>query len=406
MEPAPSERGSFDRQGLIAFWDRMAPSYADYTRGYLGHNRWVDERLQVILPGMRNLRIADIGTGCGFLAVSYAQLGHEVTATDISRGMLDQARMIAREKEVEIDFIEDDACDTRLEEGSYDLVVLRDVLCNLPDHQSALYRLASLLRPGGFIMVSDGRYFLHLHDPDYARRDAYFKMKNGTSEYARMVQIPQSDFEELESLVGGLRVNASRRPFPEAEMLFGLGMNNIRMRADDRDDYASLTEQGPSRFPLRFTLTAQRTYQSKRFLSGGKNSKSFLFSNPMQTPEALGEQFGALASPERVRILMHLGKGPSSVRPVAEALGLSENKASYHLCILREAGLVIAQRSGREVVYGIKDESAVESLLEVMSDVYDHRRRHSENFRDDYVLLPIVYIWSEKNMVGYIIHVM
>ena len=35
---------------------------------------------------------------------------------------------------------------------------------------------------------------------------------------------------------------------------------------------------------------------------------------------------------------------------------------------------------------------AVESLLEVMSDVYDHRRQHSENFRDDYVILPIIYI--------------
>lgn len=392
MEPAPSERGTFDRQGLIAFWDRMAPSYADYTRMYLGRNRWVDERLQVILPGMKNLRIADIGTGCGFLAVSYAQLGHEVTATEISRGMLEQARGIAEENDVDIDFVEDDACDTHLEEGSYDLVVLRDVLCNLPDHLPALCRLASLVRPGGFLMVSDGRYFLHRHDPAYARRDAYFRMKYGTSEYARMLQIRQSDFEELESIVGDLGANSARRPFPEAEALFGLGMNNIRMRADDRDDYASLTEQGPCRFPLRFTLTAQRTYQSERFLSGGKNSKSFLFSNPIQSPEALGEQFGALSSPERVRILMHLGKGPSSVRPVAEALGLSENKASYHLGILREAGLVTAHRSGREVVYGIKDESAVESLLGVMSDVYDHRRRHSENFRDDYVILPIIYI--------------
>ena len=36
MEPAPSERGTFDRQGLVAFWDRIAPSYADTIRKAYG----------------------------------------------------------------------------------------------------------------------------------------------------------------------------------------------------------------------------------------------------------------------------------------------------------------------------------------------------------------------------------
>ena len=62
-----------------------------------------------------------------------------------------------------------------------------------------------------------------------------------------------------------------------------------------------------------------------------------------------------LASPRRIEILHELARGPIEVGRLAEAIGASQPNVSQHLAVLRSAGIVEAERDGREVRYRLTD---------------------------------------------------
>ena len=72
--------------------------------------------------------------------------------------------------------------------------------------------------------------------------------------------------------------------------------------------------------------------------------------------EAGAARFNALADPARLAILERLGTGTRCVCELRDDLGLAPNLLSYHLRILREAGLVEGERRGRRVEYRMRDE--------------------------------------------------
>jgi DNA-binding transcriptional ArsR family regulator len=66
-----------------------------------------------------------------------------------------------------------------------------------------------------------------------------------------------------------------------------------------------------------------------------------------------------LAHPRRLQILHRLADGPTSVAALAGALGINQPNASQHLAIMRAAGIVDAERVGREVRYQLSDPDVV-----------------------------------------------
>jgi ArsR family transcriptional regulator len=67
------------------------------------------------------------------------------------------------------------------------------------------------------------------------------------------------------------------------------------------------------------------------------------------------EVLKTLASPRRLEILHALARGPIEVGRLAEAIGASQPNVSQHLAVLRSAGIVEAERDGREVRYQLAD---------------------------------------------------
>lgn len=67
------------------------------------------------------------------------------------------------------------------------------------------------------------------------------------------------------------------------------------------------------------------------------------------------EVLKTLASPRRLEILHRLSEGPCEVGRLAEELGVAQPNVSQHLAVLRTAGLVDAERTGREVRYRLTD---------------------------------------------------
>lgn len=71
------------------------------------------------------------------------------------------------------------------------------------------------------------------------------------------------------------------------------------------------------------------------------------------------EVLRTLAHPRRIEIVHRLAEGPCEVGRLAAALGISQPNVSQHLAVLRTAGLVDAERDGREVRYRLSDPDVV-----------------------------------------------
>lgn len=69
--------------------------------------------------------------------------------------------------------------------------------------------------------------------------------------------------------------------------------------------------------------------------------------------EVSANLFRALADPHRLRIIEILEHEVRCNCHLQDLLGLASNHLSYHLKVLREAGLIVGQRRGRWVHYSI-----------------------------------------------------
>jgi len=348
---------------ILSFWDREAHNLGERTREVISDNWWMEKKLRKMFPDKKSLRIADIGTGAGYLAVNYAKMGYDVVATDISSKMLEEARITASEEGVDVEFVQDDIQHTRLEKGSFDLVELRDVVFTLMDVEDAILCAIDLVRPGGIIDIVDGNYFLYLNDEDYQKREDYYRLKNKTEEYRLMTNMTLERFRELEGLMKELDVNKHCRPYKEMEILARHGMNKISMVCGDYEDIGILTEHGWERLPFRYTVFAQKP--SEEPVNDPRNPISV--NNEVLRQESsnhsVSKVFEMLSNPDRISILRCLDREPCCVRTISERTGISEKMTSYHMVQLREAGLVAYERVGREVVYHNTDSNAVSHLL-------------------------------------------
>ena len=66
-----------------------------------------------------------------------------------------------------------------------------------------------------------------------------------------------------------------------------------------------------------------------------------------------GDVFKALSDPTRRAILQLLQDGDLNAGASAEGFPISKPSISHHLTVLKQAGLVTAQRSGQEIVYSL-----------------------------------------------------
>ena len=69
-----------------------------------------------------------------------------------------------------------------------------------------------------------------------------------------------------------------------------------------------------------------------------------------------------LADPNRILIIYSLAEGPRCVNDIAAAMEIPQPKVSRHLKILRERGIVRAERVGQSINYRLTDVRIIEAL--------------------------------------------
>ena len=84
----------------------------------------------------------------------------------------------------------------------------------------------------------------------------------------------------------------------------------------------------------------------------------------------------AISEPNRILLLYAVSEKPRNVNALADAVGIRQSAASRHLKVLKERGLIQANRDGANVIYTLTDPrliQALDLLREVMFDQLAHR---------------------------------
>ncbi|HEY3361976.1 MAG TPA: class I SAM-dependent methyltransferase [Methanosarcina sp.] len=139
------------------YWDYRSESYNNgvIENSEEERNAW-RAMLSKSIEEKKGLKVLDVGTGPGFLALLFAEMENEVTAVDLSNNMLEKARKNALKKSLNINFLHGDAENLQLPDGYFDVVVNRYLLWTLPEPKKALTEWKRVLKDGGTIIAIDG----------------------------------------------------------------------------------------------------------------------------------------------------------------------------------------------------------------------------------------------------------
>ena len=89
---------------------------------------------------------------------------------------------------------------------------------------------------------------------------------------------------------------------------------------------------------------------------------------PREVLDTAGDLLRALAAPVRIAIVLQLRESQRCVNELVDALGVPQPLVSQHLRILKAAGVVAGERSGREVFYRLVDHH----LAHIVADAVTH----------------------------------
>ncbi|CAG1002362.1 MAG: methyltransferase domain-containing protein [Candidatus Methanoperedens sp.] len=157
------------------------------------------EHMPVLLGLQGNENVLDVacGTGNAALAIAKFLATGQVTAVDFSSGMLDQARRKAASLDVRnVEFIERDMQNLKFSDGLFDVAVCAFGIFFVEDMENQLSHIASAVKPGGRIMISNFQenYFHPLKDMFYERLEAYG------------VQMPPQTWKRIASEMGCMQL--------------------------------------------------------------------------------------------------------------------------------------------------------------------------------------------------------
>ena len=107
----------------------------------------------------------------------------------------------------------------------------------------------------------------------------------------------------------------------------------------------------------------------------GRKAGEPMIAGELQTFKA--QFFRALAHPTRIRMLEILVRGGRTVQELQEALTLDQPIVSQQLAVLRNQGIVSAQKEGLSVRYTLRD-PLVGELLDVARRIFNN---HLDNTR-------------------------
>ena len=111
---------------------------------------YVDDR-----AGLRGKRVLDVGCGGGLLSEAMARRGATVTGIDLAPLTIEVAELHALESNLQVRYVRESAETHAVHSsGAYDVITCMEMLEHVPEPDSVLRALHTLVKPGGHVFVS------------------------------------------------------------------------------------------------------------------------------------------------------------------------------------------------------------------------------------------------------------
>lgn len=213
---------------IIKMWNEGSDGYNKYAKKSLSIRSETISWQQLFSEkiGKENQKILDVGTGPGIIAIQLAELGHDVTGVDLSEEMLKNAEKNSRNAGLKIEFKKGDAEELPFEDNTFDIVVSRFVLWNLPNPEKALREWSRVLKKGGKIIYVD------IDDNEHPRsyRPIKWRIWHRISQVLILLTEHSNPFKRRHrdgKIYENLWSTESIRPKTDIEMLNRIGLVNI-----------------------------------------------------------------------------------------------------------------------------------------------------------------------------------
>lgn len=217
--------------------------------------------LKMIIDAARPLgtdTMLDLACGGGIVVCAFAPHVRHATGIDLTPAMLDQADVLAKQKNTpNVTFRLGDATAVPFEDGSFDIVVTRFSMHHFPDPPAALREMRRVCAPGGRIVVVDmfaseqpeqaavWNRLERLRDPSHVRCLSLTELK---ALFAKAeLPAPDVSFYELRDTVRNLLARSFPNPGDERKItdMFAAEPAGKRMGIAVRADPGGLTYAYP-----------------------------------------------------------------------------------------------------------------------------------------------------------------
>jgi len=163
------QRSSIEDDDLLlerrieTYWDERSKAFSAKRRRELdgpdahAWKTYLLRTLDPIFPDFSELRVLDVGTGAGFFAILFAEMGAKATGLDLSHDMIHEAKVNSLAYGVPdgTTFAVGNAQELAFADDSFDIVISRNLTWTLPDVETAYSEWVRVLAPGGLLFNFD-----------------------------------------------------------------------------------------------------------------------------------------------------------------------------------------------------------------------------------------------------------
>lgn len=226
------------------YWTQRAPYFSAVRRNELEDgitDRWIEE-ITRYLPEGRTLDILDAGTGTGYFSIILTALGHRLTGIDLTPAMIEEARKMAEQSDIQADFLLMDAQATTFDDGSFDAIVTRNLTWTLPDPEKAYRDWYRILRKGGVLINFDADYARNVRNEN--QKNSYIDPEGVYGHFGMTADLVRENAEITLAMPAGML----RRPLWDVSTAKAIGFTDAG--ADEEAGKRILQERDLSDAPL------------------------------------------------------------------------------------------------------------------------------------------------------------
>ncbi|WP_255258840.1 class I SAM-dependent methyltransferase [Bacillus cereus] len=183
-----------------------------------------------------------------------AQMGHEVTALDFSKQMIQAARKNALLSGVSVNFIHVPHDSTFNAMESYDIIISRNVTWTFHFPEKTYKDWYSWLKKDGQLLIFDANWNIAVTKNSHA--ETYQQNIEKAIELGFPVYNEESLFAEGDTIAKGLPMTFAMRPEWDKAVLFQLGFRDIQIRDDFQELIYSKAEQIAYKSTPLFSISA------------------------------------------------------------------------------------------------------------------------------------------------------